>query len=187
MEKSDQIVLPGDKIAVLEEFMAGEGAYEADGAVYASTVGKVEKDMRNRVVMVRPLNPPLVLQKGDMVYGRVTDIRSPIITVEILKVKGFNRGVSGDHIASLHISKVSKGYTTDIRDDVRIGDVIIAEVAQVKPSLQLFTARAHLGVVRARCAKCRGYLVKKGRDLYCPKCEHTEPRKLAKDYDLPPV
>jgi exosome complex component CSL4 len=184
--KPKEIVLPGDKVAIVEEFMPGEGTYEVDGEIFASTVGSVERDARNKVVRVRSINPPMSLRVRDVVYGQVTDIRSPIVSVEILKARGSNRSIAGDTMASLHISKVSKGYTTDIRNDLRIGDVVKAEVIQTRPSLQLTTARPHLGVVRALCAKCRTPLVRQRKNLYCPKCEETENRKLSKDYDLPP-
>lgn len=182
MEKAE-LVLPGDEIAVLEEFMPGEGTYEVDHVIFASTLGIVERDMKNRIVSVRTLNPPAKLKIGDVVYGMVTDIRSPIVTVEILKLKHENRQVAGDNIASLHISHISKGYTEDIRREIRIGDFIIAEIIQVEPSLQLTTAKKELGVVRAHCVKCRMPLIERQQDLYCMSCKQSEPRKIAQHHE----
>src|SRR5439155_26106547 len=39
-----------------------------------------------------------------------------------------------------------------------------------------------LGVVKAVCSVCRGPLELRDRDLYCPRDERTEQRKLAADY-----
>src|SRR5256712_7401032 len=64
----------------------------------------------------------------------------------------------------------------------RLGDIIRAKVIQVKPSVQLTTAERDLGVVKARCSVCRGPLEVRGRELYCPRDERTERRKLAADY-----
>src|SRR5207244_12103745 len=60
--------------------------------------------------------------------------------------------------------------------------VIRAKVVQVKPSVQLTTAESDLGVVKAVCSVCRGPLELRDRDLYCPRDERTEQRKLAADY-----
>jgi exosome complex component CSL4 len=182
-----QLVLPGDEVATSEEFSAGEGTFEKNGIVFASVMGELEKDMKNRVVFVKALNPPVILDKGDVVYGTVSDIRSPIITVKLIKVKGSDRSIAGDNIASLHISKVSNAYTTDIRKELRIGDIVKGVVIQVKPSVQLETARPDLGVVRAECQRCRTPLERKQKSLYCPKCDRQESRKIARDYDEPPL
>src|SRR2546428_10898055 len=64
----------------------------------------------------------------------------------------------------------------------RLGDIIRAKVIQVKPSLQLTTAETTLGVVKALCSVCRGPLELRGRELYCPRDERTERRKVAADY-----
>ncbi len=183
----NQLVLPGDEVAISEEFSPGEGTFEKNGMVFAAVLGKLQMDMKNRVVHVRALNPLVVLRKGDVVYGTVTDIRSPIITVRILKARGSDRSIAGDNVASLHISKVSKAYTTDIRKELRIGDIVKAGVMQVKPSIQLETSHPDLGVVRAECRKCRTPLERKQKSLQCPKCGNKESRKIARDYDEPPL
>src|SRR6266699_1982625 len=83
---------------------------------------------------------------------------------------------------TIHISNVSEEYTEDIHDMYRLGDIIRAKVIQVKPSLQLTTAEPSLGVVKALCSVCRGPLEMRGRELYCPRDERSERRKLAADY-----
>jgi exosome complex component CSL4 len=48
--------------------------------------------------------------------------------------------------------------------------------------VQLSTAGPHFGVVRALCGRCRSPMDRKGRNLYCEKCDRTENRKVADDY-----
>jgi exosome complex component CSL4 len=48
-----KMVLPGDQIAVAEEFEPGEGTYEKDGLVFASTPGVLQLDEQSRVARVR--------------------------------------------------------------------------------------------------------------------------------------
>ncbi len=178
-----KMVLPGDQIAVAEEFEPGEGTYERNGLVFASTPGVLQLDEQNRVARVRPFNPPAALQVGDIVYGVVDDIRGMMATAAVNAIHGRDRQISGENEGTIHISNVSEEYTEDIRDMYHLGDIIRAKVIQVKPSVQLTTAEPDLGVVKAFCGQCRGPLEIRGRDLYCPRCERSERRKLARDYE----
>src|ERR1700704_2863648 len=177
-----KIVLPGDEIAVAEEFEPGEGTYERNGAVFAATPGMLILDSQNRVARVRAFNPPAELKVGDIVYGVIDDIRGMMATASIQAIHGRSRQISGEAEGTIHISNVSEDYTEDIHDKFHLGDLIRAKVIQVKPSVQLTTAEPTLGVVKAICSVCRGPLELRGRDLYCPRDERTEQRKLAADY-----
>jgi exosome complex component CSL4 len=177
-----KMVLPGDEIAVAEEFEPGEGTYERNGLVFAAAPGVLYLDPENRVARVRAFNPPAELKLGDIVYGVVEDIRGMMATATILAIHGRSRQISGESDGTVHISNVSEDYTEDIHDKFRLGDIIRAKVIQVKPSLQLTTAEPNLGVVRAFCSVCRGPLELRGRDLYCPRDERPERRKFAADY-----
>lgn len=176
------MVLPGDEIAVAEEFEPGEGTYERNGLVYAATPGVLEMDSTNRVARVRAFNPPAEVKVGDIVYGVVDDIRGMMATATILAIHGRTRQISGQAEGTIHISNVSEEYTEDIHDRFRLGDIIRAKVVQVKPSVQLTTAEPELGVVKALCSVCRGPLEIRGKDLYCPRDERPERRKVAADY-----
>lgn len=177
-----KMVLPGDEIAVAEEFEPGEGTYERNGLVFAATPGVLILDPENRVARVRAFNPPAELKVGDIVYGVVDDIRGMMATATITAIHGRPRQISGESEGTIHISNVSEEYTEDIHDMYRLGDIIRAKVIQVKPSVQLTTAERNLGVVKALCSVCRGPLELRGRELYCPRDERTERRKLAADY-----
>ena len=51
-------VLPGEELAVAEEYEAGEGTYEENGRVFAAQPGVLVLDGEHRVARVRPFNPP---------------------------------------------------------------------------------------------------------------------------------
>jgi len=177
-----KMVLPGDEVAVAEEFEAGEGTYERNGLIFAAMPGVLQLDPTNRVARVRAFNPPAEMKVGDIVYGVVDDIRGMMATATVNAIHGRSRQISGEAEGTIHISNVSEEYTEDIRDMFHLGDIIRAKVIQVKPSLQLTTAEGYLGVVRALCSQCRGPLELRERGLECPRCERSERRKLAKDY-----
>ncbi len=178
-----KMVLPGDEVAVAEEFEPGEGTYERDGLIFASMPGILLLDTRDRVARIRPFNPPAELKAGDIVYAVVDDIRGMMATATVSAIHGRDRQISGEADGTIHISNVSEDYTEDIHDMFHLGDIIRAKVIQTRPSLQLTTAEPLLGVVRALCPECRGPLEQLDRGLYCGRCERTERRKLSRDYD----
>ena len=104
-----KMVLPGDQIAVAEEFEPGEGTYEKNGLVFASTPGVLHLDEQTRVARVRPFNPPAELQPGDIVYGVIDDIRGMMATATVNAIHGRSRQVSGETDGTIHISNVSEG------------------------------------------------------------------------------
>ena len=175
-------VLPGEEVAIAEEYMSGEGTYEQDGKIYASAVGELDLDPKEKLAKVVLDNPPIVLSEGDVVIGEITDTKPAMAIVNIVAQEGRDRAVSSETLASIHVSKLSSSYVEDSGDVMRPGDIIRATVIQAEPSVQLSTAGPHFGVVRALCGRCRSPLEKKGRSLYCEKCDRPENRKLADDY-----
>jgi len=175
-------VLPGEEVAVVEEFIAAEGTYEDDGKVYAALFGELELDHEEKTASVKSENPLMKLKPGDIVFGEITDVRTSMAICEVIGVEGVERSITGDTNGTIHISKVSPGYTSEVGKEFRPSDIVRAKVMQVKPSIQLTTVSPHLGVVKALCRRCRAPLVKKGSALYCKNCERTEYRKCADDY-----
>jgi len=182
LTKTGRKVLPGDEVAIAEEYMSGEGTYEQDGKVYSSTVGELDLDPKEKVARVVLDNPPVVLREGDVVLAQVTDAKPAMAIVSIVQQEGRDREVSSETLASVHVSKLSSSYVEDAGDVVRPGDIIRGLVIQAEPSVQLSTAGPHFGVVRAVCGVCKNPMEKKGRGLYCERCERAENRKLADDY-----
>jgi len=177
-----RVILPGDEVAVSEEYESGEGTYERDGKIYATAPGILNLDDASKVARVRMFNPPAQLKVGDIVYATVSDIRSSMATAQVVVLHGVDRQLSGDTEAAIHISNVSSDYTEEFRQVFCLGDIIRAQVIQAQPSLQLTTAGPTLGVVKALCSECRGPLVRRGNELYCERCEHSEQRKITSDY-----
>jgi exosome complex component CSL4 len=182
LARTGKKVLPGDEVAIAEEYMSGEGTYEMEGKVYASAVGELDLDPREKTVKVILDNPPVVLSEGDTVIGEVTDARPAMAIVNIMSQEGRERSVSSETLASIHVSKLSSSYVEDAGDVMRPGDIIRATVIQVEPSVQLSTTGPHFGVIRALCSRCRNPLEKRGHNLYCERDDITENRKLADDY-----
>jgi len=181
-KEGHRLVIPGEVVGASEEYVSGEFTYEKDGSIYSAVLGELHIDPKDKVVKVNPLNPPNTIRTGSIVIGMVTGLRSSMAIVDVQKVEGTERQITGDTNGTLQVSKVQESYTKDIRDEFHVGDFIRARVMQVNPSLQLTTAGQNLGVIRGLCSRCRAPMVKKGRDLYCEPCDRTETRKAAADY-----
>jgi len=177
-------VLPGEEVAVVEEFIPSEGTYEDNGKVYSALLGTLELDHEEKTAKVIADNPLVTLSPGDIVFGEITDVKTSMAICEVVAVEGKERNITGDTYGTIHISKVSPNYTEQVGKEFRPSDIVRAEVLQVKPSIQLSTVGNHLGVIKALCRKCRAPLERRGRNLYCPRCERTEYRKLADDYSM---
>jgi exosome complex component CSL4 len=182
MKNTKKIVLPGEVLATSEEFLAGEGTFEQDGNILASYLGKLNLDSEEMVAKVEPINPLVTLRVGDVVLARVQDVKSSMVLVNVFRLEGKSRGITGETFGSLHISKISEGFTQDVWKEFRIGDIIRAKVVRDKPALQLSTNQSDLGVLLGLCTKCRLPLIKKDKSLFCENCKRNEVRKMAPDY-----
>ena len=91
MEKSDnrkEKVIPGDELAVIEEYESGKGTHIIDGQIRASIFGKTKFDNKNKSVEVESSeNSSALPQAGDKVEGRRTvlkDYSGPFINQLLL-------------------------------------------------------------------------------------------------------
>ncbi len=174
-----RLVLPGDYLGAAEEFIPGRGTYENRGRIFASVLGTAVVDPRDRTVRVDAKNAVPELEEGDLVYGRIDEIKPAMAILTVLTTSTGRRGVPGAPEGTIHISKAREGYTESFSGEFAVGDVVLARVLQVKPSIKLSTAAATLGVLAARCQVCHALLTAGPKDLVCPRCGNRERRKLA--------
>jgi len=76
-------VLPGDKIAVIEEYEAGNNACDDGHIVRATVIGESEIDQKERIVNVKNQNNTSIPEKGDIVIGTVEAVMGSMIAVLI--------------------------------------------------------------------------------------------------------
>lgn len=181
-QKSGQFVVPGDRLGVIEEFMAGPGTYVEDGTIYSSATGRALVDMLNKQVSVFPQTRFLAFPKvGSTVVGQVTDVQSKIAVVRIFQVGKHHP--SGFFTGILHVSDVSLRYVETMYDVCKPGDIIRAKVASDKNrTFHLSTKEPNLGVVYAFCSRCGNALSFRRVHMRCSRCGKIEKRKVAQDY-----
>jgi exosome complex component CSL4 len=179
-----ELVFPGDELGVAEQFRPGPGTYEENGMVYASQIGEPVLDAEEFMARVEPkTTTPATLEERDLVIGRVSSLKKSFVSVDVeAKADEPHRELASEDRGTLHISKISQDYVDQIEDAFRIGDLIRAKVIDTDPSVQLLTKDDELGVLLARCPKCRAAMETKGEGLVCPDCEWKSRAKLAADY-----
>ena len=177
-----KMVYPGDEVGEAEEFLAGPGTYVEDHKILAAQVGELAFNEKEFMVYVRPIKPTNDVKDGDIVIATVDDLKSSMVTLEVVRIEGKDRHVMGETHAAIHVAKCSQEYVRELEDVYRITDVVRAKVIQANPSIQLDTRDDDLGVIKARCEVCRQPLVLRDRRLWCGGCERFEDRKLSSRY-----
>jgi exosome complex component CSL4 len=178
-----EFVIPGDVVGTSEEFLPGKGTYEDKGNIYAIMTGKVTINNKERSVSIEPLTKvPPTPKEGDIVIGRVTDIKGSVALVELARIKGhLDREIAGNTQAAIHISNVKDSYVQDLAKEFGYQDIVKAKVIDTK-NMRLSTVDKNLGVLTSQCPRCRVNMVNDNGRLKCPKCERKETRKLSSDY-----
>ncbi len=181
-QRSGQIVMPGERLGVIEEFTPDSGTYSKDGVIYSRIVGRALMDMMNRRVSVYPLAKEASVPKvGTKVIGQVGNAQSDNVLVRIFKVGG--KRVSGVFSGILHISDVEDRYVNSMGDVCKPGDLINAKVISDKNQIfHLSTVDKDLGVVYGFCSRCGNLLEQKRHEMRCTKCGNIENRKTALNY-----
>jgi exosome complex component CSL4 len=181
-KRSGHMVLPGERLGVIEEFIPDSGTYSKDGVIYSKVVGCALMDMLNRKVSVYPLiNEASVPKVGITVMGQVGNAQSDNVLVRIFKVGP--KKITGVFSGILHISDVQDRYVESMNEACRTGDVIRAKVISEKNQIfHLTTVDKDLGVVYAFCSRCGNMLEQRRQEMHCTRCGNIEERKTAMDY-----
>ncbi len=181
-QKSGHLVLPGERLGVIEEFIPDSGTYVKDGVIFSKIVGRSLVDLQNRRVSVYPVvNGAVVPKVSTVVIGQVGNAQSDNVLVKIFKIG--KKNLSGEFGGILHISDVSDRYVNAMNDVCKPGDIIRAKVISDKNRIyHLSTNDKALGVLYGFCSRCGNLLEPQRYELQCPKCGNVERRKMAQDY-----
>jgi exosome complex component CSL4 len=182
--KNGNLVLPGERLGVIEEFIPDSGTYVKDGVIYSKIIGRALMDMLNRKVTVYPVLKGVVVPKvGVSVVGQVGNAQSDNVLVKIFEVSD-KKKMSGTFGGILHISDVSDRYIDSMTEVCKPGDIVRAKVISEKNQIfHLSMADRNLGVIYAFCSVC-GTLLEQSRpqEMHCQKCGSIERRKTAPNY-----
>lgn len=170
-----RIVLPGDRLCVIEEYLPRGGARELrDGRVVALVAGYPNYEHRRHEVSVTPLRSLDKLSKGDLVLCEVRDVQEKVIGCDVIAKQG----------APLKQRWSGVVIYQDSRQSPTIGDLLIARVEdEVAGMYNLTISERGLGCVVAFCDKCGSLLRLTGSgSLACPRCRATFRRRTVSYY-----
>jgi exosome complex component CSL4 len=181
-QKSGHLVLPGQRLGVIEEFIPDSGTFVKDGVIFSKIVGRSLMDLQTRRVSVYPVVDRVVVPKvSTVVIGQIGNAQSDNVLVKIFRIG--NKTLSGNFGGILHVSDVSDRYVDQMSDVCKPGDIVRAKVISDKNQIyHLSTNDKGLGVLYGFCSRCGTLLEQHGYDLKCPKDGNVETRKMAPDY-----
>jgi len=181
-QKSGHLVVPGERLGVIEEFIPDSGTFVKDGVIFSKIVGRSLVDLQNRRVSVYPASEGAVVPKvSSVVLGQVGNAQSDNVLVKIFRVG--TKNITGEFGGILHISDVSDRYVDSMNDVCKPGDIVRAKVISEKNRIfHLSTNDRNLGIIDAFCSRDGTLLEPQRYELRCPKCGNIEKRKLAPDY-----
>jgi len=178
----EKLILPGEKIGVIEEFLFGSGAYEEKGTIRSQLLGDAKIDLKKKFAEVIPKTKPLIYPKeGSKVIGEVVEVKRPTASLDLFKVD--EHFINVPFTGVLHFSSMSREYTGHMSLAVKESDIVRAKVINMKNRVtQLSIQEPEYGVIFAFCSKCGAPLELKRTRLVCPNCGRMERRKLSNLY-----
>jgi len=185
--KTERLVLPGDPLAVIEEYLPGEGTYvDEQGWIRAAIKGVARFDVQAKRVDVSPARPLRVPKANTDAVGVVTQVRHDVVLVELYgKVRlqptpKWEYEYSGRFLGAIPIANVSEEFVKDLADYYRPSDIVLVRVLNNTNPFHLTTRLPQYGVLYAECSRCGARLEPVSqREMKCPRCGHLEKRKVS--------
>jgi exosome complex component CSL4 len=181
-QKSGQLVVPGERLGVIEEFIPDAGTYVKDGVIYSKVVGHALIDFMHKKVSVFPVGKGVKIPKiGSIIVGQVSSVQTQTASVRFTQVD--RRKIAGFFSAVLHVSDVQMSFVDSMFDVCKPGDIMRAKIISEKNrTYHLSTQDKEMGVVYGFCSNCGEGLEQRSQGMHCPRCGRVESRKTAIDY-----
>ncbi|MEL9990868.1 MAG: exosome complex RNA-binding protein Csl4 [Thermoproteus sp.] len=176
MDIARKIVVPGEEVAIPEEYLVDGYAY-LDGVFRASALGVAVYDRKSHAAVVRPIKTYGYPKQGDVLYCVVTSKGVRALSARCVAKEGKN----GPEELKYSVTAFIPPQLIDGK--VGVGDYIRARVvSNLGPPFLLSIKGPTFGVVRAICPKCGNAMRRRGGQLVCPVCGTTDVRKIAQGF-----
>jgi exosome complex component CSL4 len=186
MTGEKKAVLPGDKLAVSEEYLPGSHVYDDSGFLRALSVGTVLKDLKRREISVAPSAKANLLRLGDYVTGQVETAATSNASVAIYYVNGKQTDKGFGGMLMLRSGRRERGARGG--PPAKLGDVVRCRVYSLMNGIvHLSMDDDETGVIFALCGNCGRPLQRGGNRAKCIECGNVEERKLAGDFGQTPI
>jgi len=173
-------VLPGDRLASIEEFVPGSGSVATGESIVSTMVGEVSTDMKNRVMSVKPIATHVGMPKlGDSVEGVVQSAQPSIVQVRIDAINGVPNQKEFTGMLSLRDDRRRRATSP-----IKPGDLLRAKVVSTTNAIfHLGIEGPETGVLFTVCSNCGGNVVALSRDrVKCRECGWVDDRLLSEEF-----
>jgi len=171
-------VVPGEVLAVVEEFVPAEGVFTDElGRLKSRWLGEAFFDLKAKEVKVQPAKSIVAINPRDRVVAEVKDVQERIAIAEAF-IK----------LPNIPLKYRRTGVILGRRNDsleniIGIGDIALLNVVNIFRGMVTFDIYSPgCGVMLAMCSVCGSVLEKKENLLVCGKCGNRERRKTVLKY-----
>ena len=172
---SEKISLPGDKVAIIEEFETGSNTFDDGHIIRSVVVGTKEFDKTRRIANINQIKSPAVPQVNDVVIGNVVALMNNMFAINMLYINGKPTHSGLECICQARGAKK--------RIIARVSDVVMARViSHLNGAIHAIVNEPELGVLFTHCNKCGGKVVQIGGNVKCVECGYIEERKLSSKF-----
>jgi len=173
---SDNAVFPGDKIASIEEYEAGNNTFDDGDMVRAATVGERNMDKETRIVDIKHPKLLSVPNVGDVIIGTVAAVMSSMIAVTIDYIN--------ENPTTSKVECICGTRNMRIRNVALVNDIAALKiVAHLNGTIHAVMNEPELGIIFTKCRKCGGKVVTKSSDaIKCTDCGWIDERKLSSNF-----
>jgi exosome complex component CSL4 len=168
------IALPGDRLAVIEEFQLGQGVYLWGAEIRAKQLGSVRYDYKAYKVHVIPKKAAVTPSRGDLVDGIVYDVAHKYANLKLTSINAVK-------LRNLLPAVLLLPADERIHTPVKNGDLVRAKVVGIIGGFAVCSIEGEgLGVLVRHCSKCGDKSIKIGpRLVKCIACGNRERVYLA--------
>ncbi|WP_455143689.1 exosome complex RNA-binding protein Csl4 [Candidatus Hodarchaeum mangrovi] len=183
-QSHNEIVVPGEKIAIIEEFLPDETCFEEEGEIFSSLLGNIVTDRKKHKISIVPKKRYLQINVGDIGIGRVEFVKKQVASLNLHYVNNINIPLPVNAI--LHVSEASKHYVRNMYEVARPGDWLAVKIIRTSTPLSVGLVGSGLGVIIAFCNHCGQEIEYKRQNLLeCPNCGLIQPRITSRNYGKP--
>lgn len=172
---SDSASIPGDEIASIEEYEAGQNTFDDGDKVRSTLVGVAQIDKKLRVVSIdSPKNIP-VPDVGDIIIGTVAAVMSSMIAVSIKFING--RPITSG-VECICSTRNLRKRTIALVNDI----VAMKIISRLNGTIHASISEPNLGVLFTKCRKCGMKVITNRDGIKCTECGWFDERKFSSDF-----
>ena len=165
-------IIPGDRIASIEEYEAGENTFDDGDQVRAATVGRKVIDKSTRTASIVHPKMLSVPKKDDVIIGPVVAVMSTMIAVSIEYING--------KPTTSHVECICSTRNIRRKNVALQGDVVVLKIlGSLNGTIHGTMSAPDLGVIFTKCRKCGASVVPLRDVIKCTECSWIDERKLS--------